>query len=81
MDADGYKIVNVDKHPPTRLQSLDLPMFPHPCLSAGDFNCRHVDWGYDDNSADSECLDGWASVKAKMPRMPPVFNLVAENWH
>ena len=70
MNADGYKIVNVDKHLPTRLQSLDLPMFPHPCLYAGDFNC-----------ADSECLDGWASVKALMPRIPPVFNPVAENWH
>ena len=50
VDVDGYKIVNVYKPPPTRLRTLDLPVFPHPCLYAGDFNCCHADWGYDDNS-------------------------------
>ena len=40
VDVDDYKIVNVYKPPPT---SLDLPVFPHPCLYAGDFNCRHAD--------------------------------------
>ena len=24
--------------------------------------CRHVDWGYDDNSPDGECLASWASI-------------------
>ena len=37
VDVDGNKIVNVYKPPPTRLQSLDLSVFPHPCLYAGDF--------------------------------------------
>ena len=37
-------------------------MFPHPCLYAGDFNCRHADWGYDDNSPDRDCLADWASI-------------------
>ena len=37
-------------------------MFPHPCLYAGDFNCRHADWDYDDNSPDGECLACWASI-------------------
>ena len=60
-DVNGYKIVNVYKPPPTRLRFLDLPVFPHPCLYAGDFNCRHADWGYDNNSPDGECLAGWAS--------------------
>ena len=32
VDVDGYKVVNVYKPPPTRLRSLDLPVFPHPCL-------------------------------------------------
>ena len=59
---DGYKIVNVNKPPSTRLQSLDLPVFPHPCLYAGDFNCRHADWVYDDYSLDGECLADWASI-------------------
>ena len=62
VDVDGYKIVNVYKPPPTRLRSLDLPVFPHPCLYVGDFNCRHADWDYDDNSPDGECLVGWASI-------------------
>ena len=62
VDVDGYKIVNVYKPPSTRLRTLDLPVFPHPCLYAGDFNCRHADWSYDDNSPDSECLAGWASI-------------------
>ena len=43
VDVDGYKIVNVYKPPPTRLRTLDLPVFPNPCLYAGDFNCRHAD--------------------------------------
>ena len=62
VDVEGYKIVNVYKTLPTRLQSLDLPVFPHPCLYAGNFNCRHVDWGYNDNSLDVECLVGWESI-------------------
>ena len=62
VNVDGYKIVNVYKPPPTRLQSLDLLVFPHPCLYANDFNCRHADWGYDDNSPNGECLAGWASI-------------------
>ena len=61
-NADDYKIVNVYKPPPTQLRTLDLPMFPHPYLYAGDFNCCHADWGYDDNSPDGECLIGWASI-------------------
>ena len=47
-----------------RLRSLDLPVFPHSCLYAGNSNCHHVDWGYDDNSADGECLVGWASINS-----------------
>ena len=62
VDVDGYKIVNVYKPPPTRLRTLDLPVFPHPCLYAGDFNCRHAGWGYDDNSPDGECLAIWENI-------------------
>ena len=51
VDVGDYKIVNVYKPPPTQLRNLDLPVFPHPCLYAGDFNCRHADWSYDDNRA------------------------------
>ena len=38
VDVDGYKIVNVYKPPPIPLQVSDLPVFPHPCFYAGDFN-------------------------------------------
>ena len=62
VDVDRYKIVNVYKPPPIRLQVSDLPVFPHPCLYAGDFNCKHVDWGYDANNADGKCLVGWANT-------------------
>ena len=65
VDVDGYKIVNVYEPPPTRLRTLDLPVFPHPCLYAGDFNCRHADWGSD--GADGECLAGWASTNCLAP--------------
>ena len=61
-DVDGYKIVNVYKPPPIRLQVSDLPVFPHPCLYDGDFNCQPVDWGYDVISAGGECLVGWVNT-------------------
>ena len=62
VDVDGYNIVNVYKPPLTRLRTLDLPVFPHPCLYAGNFNCRHGDWGYDNSTPDRECWAGWASI-------------------
>ena len=56
VDVHGYKIINVYKPLPTQLRSLNLPVFSHPCLYTGDFNCRHADWGYDDNSLDRQVL-------------------------
>ena len=61
VDVDDYKIVNIYKPPPTRLQVSDFPVFPHPCLYAGDFNSPHVDWGYNSSSVDGECLLAWAN--------------------
>ena len=59
VDDDGYKIFNDYKPSPIRLQVSDPPVFPHPCLYSGDFNCQRFDWGYDANSADKKCLVGW----------------------
>ena len=42
VDVGGYRIVNVYKPPPTRLQAFHAPVFPHPVLYAGDFNCPRV---------------------------------------
>ena len=64
VDVDGYKIVNVYKPPPTQLQAPHFPVFLHPCLYAGDFNCPHAEWGYDANSLDGECLAGWTSINS-----------------
>ena len=62
VDVDNYKIVNVYKPPPPQVQASDLPALPHPCLYAGDFNCHHVNCGYDNSNPDGECLAGWASA-------------------
>ena len=59
--VDGYNIVNVYKPPLTRIYPSAIPVFPHPCLYAGDFNCQHVDWGYSVSSPDGECLAVWAT--------------------
>ena len=52
---DGYEIFN---------GSLDLPMFRQPCFCAGNFNCRHVDWGYNDNNPDGKYFVDWASINS-----------------
>ena len=56
VDIDGYRIVNVYKSPPTRLQASDLPVLPHPVVYAGGFYCPHVNWGYRTISVDGECF-------------------------
>ena len=78
MDVDGYKIVNVYKPPPMRLRSLDLPMFPHPCVYAGGFNCRHADYGVTTTTV--RTVSAWLAGQALivlpsyiMPRTLPVF--------
>ena len=77
VDVDGYKIVNVYKPPPTRLRTLDLRVFPHPCLYAGDFNCRHADWV---TTTTVRMVSVWLAGQILivlpsyiMPRMLPVF--------
>ena len=83
VDVDDYKTVHVHKHSPTRLRSLDLPVFPHPCLYAGDFNCRHADWGYNNNSPDDECLAGWASINclALLYNAKDAANFYSGRWN
>jgi len=46
VDVAEYKIVNVYKPPRSRLTPTTIPMFPHPSLYFGDFNCQHVNWVY-----------------------------------
>ena len=64
LNINDYKIVDVYKLPLMRLRFLDLSVFPHSCLYAGAFNCRHVDWGYNNNNKgpDGKCLARWESM-------------------
>ena len=71
VDLDGYRMVNVYKSPLKRLQTSDLPMFSHPVLYAGDFNCPRVNWGYRTSSANGECLVVWASLNGLVPLHNP----------
>jgi len=61
VDVAGYKIVNVYTPPCSRLTITTIPTFPHHSLYVGDFNCQHVNWGYNTTSPDSESLDSWAT--------------------
>jgi len=61
VDVAGYKIVNVYKPPRSRITPTTIPTFPHPSLYVGDFNCQHVNWGYNTTSPDGESLDSWAT--------------------
>ena len=77
VDVDGCKIVNVYKPPPTRLRTLDLPVFPHPCLYAGDFNC-HMLTGVTTTTV--RTVSAWLAGQVLivlpsyiMPRTLPVF--------
>ena len=39
VDVADYKIINIYKHPRSRLTPTTIPTFPHPSLYVGDFNC------------------------------------------
>jgi len=41
---------------------MTISMSPHPSLYVGDFNCQHVNWGYNTTSLDGESLDSWATA-------------------
>ena len=83
MDVDDYRIVNIYKSPPTRLQAFDLPVFSHPVLYAGNFNCPHVNWGYRTSSAEDECLVAWARLNGLVPLHDPkdVATIDSGRWN
>ena len=61
INVEGYNIVNIYKPPTLQLILTSLPVFNTPCIYAGDFNCQHTDWGYNNISPDGECLSVWAA--------------------
>ena len=75
VDVNGYKLINVYKPPPTRLRSLDLLVFPHPCLYAGDFNCHHIDWV---TTTAVWTVSAWMTGKVLIVRSSPFFPHVGE---
>ena len=83
IDVSGYRIVNVYKPPPMQLQASDLPVFPHPVLYAGDYNCPNVNWGYRTTSASGECLVAWASLNGLVPLHDPKDVAIFHSgyWH
>jgi len=58
VDIAGYKIINVYKPPRSQFTPTAIP---HPNMYVGDFNCQHVNWGYNKTSPDGESLDSWAT--------------------
>jgi len=61
-DVAGYKIINVYKPTRSRFTPAAIPTFPHPTLYVGDFNCQHVNWGYNKTFPGDESLDSWATT-------------------
>ena len=59
VDVAGY-IINIYKPPRSRFTPTAIPTFPHPSMYVGDFNCQHVNWGYNKTS-DGESLESWAT--------------------
>ena len=53
-------MVNIYKPPYTKLEEDSIACFEKPCIYAGDFNCQHTDWGYNNTNSDGECLADWA---------------------
>jgi len=39
-----------------------IPMFPHPSLLVGDFNCQYVNWDYSSTSPSGERLASWTAA-------------------
>ena len=83
VDIDGVKIVNIYKPPTSRMIPSAIPVFPHPCLYASDFNCQHVDWGNNTTSPDGESLVDWATKSnlALLHNPKDPFNFSSGRWN
>jgi len=54
VEVAGCKIINVYKPPRSRFTPSAIPTFPHPSLYVGDFNCQHVNRGYNRTSPEAK---------------------------
>ena len=75
--------VNIYKPPNSRLTPTAIPVFQHPCLYSGNFNCWLTDWGYDSISPYGECLANWTAQDNLLllhnPKDAPSF--FSGRWH
>ena len=53
---DATLIIIIYKPPSSRMTMASLPVFLPPSIYAGDFNCQHTSWGYQNNSGSGNCL-------------------------
>ena len=49
VEVEGTTVINVYKPPVSALNKSDIPIFPLPCIYAGDFNCHSTAWGVQRN--------------------------------
>jgi len=61
VDVAGYKIINVYKPPCSRFTPTSSRRSTPQSLHVGEFNCQHVNCGYNRTSPDGESLDSWAT--------------------
>ena len=52
---EEYESIKIYKSPTMRLQTSDLPMFLHFSLYADDYNSPHINFVYNNNSANGDC--------------------------
>ena len=62
VEVESTTVINVYKPPVRVLKKSDIPIFPPPCIYAGNFNCHSTAWGYQANSPNGSALEDWASI-------------------
>ena len=62
VEVEGTTVINVYKPPVSALHKSDIPIFPPPCIYAGDLNCHSTEWGYQATSPYGSALEDWASI-------------------
>lgn len=51
--------VSIYKPPSVNWLPNTMPSFFKPCINAGDFYIKHIDWGYNQNDDDGEFILNW----------------------
>ena len=62
VEVEGTTIIDVYKPPASVLNKCDIPIFPPPCIYAGDFICHSTTWGFLTTSPNVSALEDWVSI-------------------